>query len=162
MNASTGDLSRKTRAGVALGCTGFGLFLCAAAMRWIDVRLAPGVPDWITGLAGANFVIAGTAVALPQCASRLQDILGASLFTAFATMGLWVGLGPGERRFSGGWSVGPTALGGEGNGIVGRVLFGAMGFFVVLLALRAWSRVFRRHDRVDPNGQSLHRPLKPK
>jgi hypothetical protein len=115
-------------------------------MRWIDVPPAPGVPYWIVGLAGSIFVLAGIAVALPQRTTRLQDLLGALLFTAFATMGLWIGLGPGRRQFSGGISVGPVTLGGGSNEMVGRIAFTAMGVLVSLIALRAWRRVFRRRD----------------
>ena len=119
------------------------MFICTAAMRWIDVPPAPGVPYWIAGLAGAVFVLAGIAIALPQRTMRLQDLLGALLFTAFATIRLWIGFGPGQWNFSGGMSVGTVALGGESNEMGGRIAFGAMGVLVSLIALRAWRRVFR-------------------
>jgi hypothetical protein len=93
--SSVDALSGRTRAVAAAFLIGSGLFICAAALRWINVPPAPGVPHWIVGLAGAVFLLAGIAVALPQRASRLQDFLGAVLFTAFATMGLWIGFGPG-------------------------------------------------------------------
>jgi len=146
-------LSGKARAGVAVFCIGFGVFICAAATRWIDLPPAPGVPLWIVGLAGAVFVLAGMAVALPQRTSRLQDVLGALLFTAFATVGLWIGFGPGQRKFSGGLSVGPVAFGGESNEMVGRIAFGAMGVLVLLIALTAWRRVFRLRSGDDREGR---------
>ncbi len=141
-SASVGSLSGNARAGIAVLCIGFGLFICAAAARWIDVQPAPGVPHWLVGLAGAIFVLAGIAVALPQRPTRVQDFVGALLFTAFAAMGLWIGFGPGDRRFSGSWSFGPIA-GGESSAIVGRLMFGAMGVLVAVIALYAWRRVFR-------------------
>ena len=99
-SASVGSLSGNARAGIAVLCIGFGLFICAAAARWIDVQPAPGVPHWLVGLAGAIFVLAGIAVALPQRPTRVQDFVGALLFAAFAAMGLWIGFGPGDRRFN--------------------------------------------------------------
>lgn len=140
------ELSVRTRAAVAVFCIGFGLFICAAAMRWINVPPAAGVPYWIAGLAGLVFVLAGIAVALPQRASRLQDLLGALLFTAFAALALWIGFGPGPRHFSGGISVGPVAFGGEGDGTIGRIMFGAMGILVALIAIKAWRRLVRPRD----------------
>ena len=140
-------LSGIARAGIAAFCVGFGAFIGAAAMRWIDVPPAPGVPYWIVGLAGAVFALAGIAIALPQRATRLQDVLGALLFSAFASIGLWIGFGPGERHFGGGMSVGPVAFGGDSGDMTGRVAFGAMGVLVSLIAVAAWRRVFRPRDR---------------
>jgi hypothetical protein len=145
-SVSVSALSVRARAAVAVFCIGFGLFVCAAAMRWIAVPLARGVPFWIAGLAGAVFVLAGIAVALPQHTTRLQDLLGALLFTAFATIGIWAGFGPGQRNFSGGTSVGPLTFGGESNEMVGRILFGAMGILVALIAVKAWRRLTRPRD----------------
>jgi len=139
-------LSGWGRAAVACFCIGFGAFICAAALRWIDVRPAPGVPYWIAGLAGAVFALAGIAIALPQRPSRVHDALGALLFSAFAAIGLWVGFGPGPRAFSGSASIGPLAVGGGGGETIGRIAFGAMGVVVSLIAVLAWRRLFRPRD----------------
>ena len=133
-------LSGWGRAAVACFCIGFGAFICAAALRWIDVRPAPGVPYWIAGLAGAVFALAGIAIALPQRPSRVHDALGALLFSAFAAIGLWVAeavhdvrrVADHEHR-----RIGET---------IGRIAFGAMGVVVSLIAVLAWRRLFRPRD----------------
>jgi hypothetical protein len=120
-----------------------GLSIGAAAMGWIAVPLSPGVPNWIAGLSGAALVLAGIAVALPQRSTGLQNLVGALLLTAFATMWLWIGLGPGQRNFGGGASVGPIAISGYSGETIGRIAFGAMGIVVALMALAAWRRLVR-------------------
>ena len=142
------------RAAVACSCIGSGAFICAAALRWIDVRPAPGVPYWIAGLAGVVFALAGIAIALPQRPSRVHDALGALLFSAFAAIGLWVGFGPGPRAFSGSVAIGPVAVGGGGGETIGRIVFGAMGVVVALIAVLAWRRLFRPCDAAGQPGDA--------
>lgn len=148
-SASAGELTGRPRVAVAAFCIGFGLFICAAGLRWVDVKPSPGVPHWILGLAGVVFLLAGIAIALPRPPSRWHDVIGALLFTVFATMGLWIGFGPGERRFGGGLSAGGLAVHGAGSSSVGRFVFGGMGVLVLLIALVAWRRVFRRRPEAS-------------
>jgi hypothetical protein len=149
--ATTSVASGWSRIVIACSCIGAGAFICAAALRWIDVRPAQGVPYWIAGLAGVVFLVAGIAVALPQHPSRIHDALGATLFTAFATIALWVGFGPGPRAFNGAASIGPVSVGGIGGGeTLGRIVFGIMGVVVLFIAAIAWRRLFRPRDTGEP------------
>jgi hypothetical protein len=139
-------VSMTTRVVAGLGCVAFGAFILAAAFRLIPIEPSRGVPHWIVGVAGMCFSIAGVALLLPQRPSRLHDALGASLFTLFATMGVWVGFAPGERHFSGGVSIGPIAASGFDGEAVGRFAFGTMGVLVGLLAIFTWRRAFRKRN----------------
>ena len=142
---SMGDVSPRGRALIAAGLIGFALFMFAAAFQWIDVRPSRGVPYWIVAVVGVIAALAGIAVALPQRASRLNDFLGAILFTAFAVVPLWIGFGPGPRTFGGGIAIGPIGF-GFGGETAGRVVFGIVGVLVALIAVYAWRRAFRRRD----------------
>lgn len=146
---SSSELSGRPRVAVAAFCICFGLFIIAAGLRWVDIEPSRGVPHWIVGLAGAVFLLAGIAIALPRPPSRWHDLIGALLFTAFATIALWIGFGPGERRFSGGVSAGGLAVHGSGGSGVGRFVFGAMGVLLLLMALVAWGRLFRPRSDAD-------------
>ena len=55
------------------------------------------------------------------------------MLAAFATVFLWVGFGGGEREFSSSGSFLFFTIGGKGNEIIGRIVFGGGGIIAVLI-----------------------------
>lgn len=142
-SAVDANASARSRHIVAIACLIAGAGIIAIALRWIDIPPTPGTPRWVVGLAGCVFALAGVALLLPQGQSRAQHLVGALLLSAFASIGLWIGFGPGERHFSASVSAGAAVAYSEGHEGLGRFVFGTMGVIVALCALAVWKRLFR-------------------
>lgn len=92
-----------------------GLFLVAmgllvVAMSADLIHVEPDqfhAPRWVAAAAGLAFVLAGLILLISNhSAPKLQGLLGAFVVTLLAAVANWVAFGPGERRFSGVFSVG--------------------------------------------------------
>jgi hypothetical protein len=55
------------------------------------------------------------------------------MLTAFSAVFLWVGFGGGEREFSSSGSFLFFTISGEGNDVLGRIVFGGGGIFATLI-----------------------------
>ena len=66
----------------------------------------------------------------------------------FASIFVWIAFGPGERRFSGGFSIGPLFTSSASSEMEGRIVFGIAAVLLSAFALwgtYAWLRsLFRR------------------
>jgi hypothetical protein len=62
----------------------------------------------------------------------LNNILGLAFVTIFGLLFAWVGLGPGERTFEGGVSLGPLSILRSMKTVLGRGLFGIIGLLMLL------------------------------
>jgi hypothetical protein len=87
------------------------------------------------------FFFAGVLMALPAQWARSRSILSALLMTAFAVTFDWIAFGPGERHFSGGFSMGFLGMGFSPGQWMGRIAFGLFGVLTTVLAVMAWARV---------------------
>jgi hypothetical protein len=121
-----------------------GLPIMALATGLITPR--PGslhAPEWVLFMAGFSFSMAGTLFLLPESWIKLRGFLGGLLVTAFASIFDWVAFGPGERRFSGGLSIGPVFTSSGSSELSGRIWFGIAGVLISCFALWAWLRWLR-------------------
>jgi hypothetical protein len=100
-------------------------------------------PEWVVFLAGFTFFLAGWLILLPECWVKTRGLLGVVLLSAFAAVFDWISFGPGERHFSGGFSIGPLFSSGASDEITGRVVFGIAAASMSLLALWVWGRWLR-------------------
>jgi hypothetical protein len=116
-----------------------GLCVVAAALGLIptDPNAPPG---WVVGCVGALFSLAGLLITCQdQPASLHARLFGASFFSLFALVFGWVGFGPGPRTFgTTTMAVGAVALHTSSSETGGRIVFGAFGILVALVALAAW------------------------
>jgi hypothetical protein len=128
-----------------------GSAIIAGAVGWLPLKLSPGVPRWVGAAAGLVFVLAGVAIAMPPRASRLKDLVGATLVTLFASIGAWVAFGPGERAFTSSVSGGAIAVSGDGNEWVSRFVFGFGAILCAGFAAFLWKRVL---FPPDPRGST--------
>lgn len=113
---------------------------------WLALGLIPApassfhVPRFVIGLLGLSFVSGGGLLGTLSLASYLAgtrllawlQYLSLVVFMgSFALVLLWIGLGPGERAFSG------TVLFFDGNinALAGRCAFGGFGVFLALATL---------------------------
>jgi hypothetical protein len=87
------------------------------------------------------FLFAGVLVALPREWVRARAVMSALLMTAFAVTFDGVAFGPGERHFSGGFSVGPVGGGFSPSELIGRIAFGIPAVISTVVAVVAWARV---------------------
>jgi len=99
---------------------------------------------WIVVLCGIFFACAGLLVAFPAMNETLRTALYAAVFSALGLTATWIGLGPGERHFSGSVGVGNFGMSGPGSVTVGRIFFGALGMFADLVAIAVWWKVLKR------------------
>ena len=139
----------------------FGMGILAMAVGMLPLLAALGIlptrppahgdaPAWMGGAIGLAFFLAGIIVIirgfagaddstseLPAAAPRALHIvnwfMGLAVAVLLAVIMTWVAVGPGERSFSVGGSLGGAAMfmgAGHGGQIFGRIAFG----FVALLA----------------------------
>jgi len=147
--ATPEQLSPRGRLAMGLVFVLVGLPIMALATGLITPK--PGsmhAPPWVVFLAGSSFSLAGVMILLPDTMSRLRGFVGAVFMTAFASIFVWIAFGPGERRFSGGFSVGPLFASSPGSELEGRIAFGIAAVLLSAFALwgtYAWLRsLFRR------------------
>jgi hypothetical protein len=101
--------------------------------------------------AGLIFVIGGALLALPPGRTRLQSLLTALLVTCFALTFDWVAFGPGERKFSGGISLGGIGTGFQPGELFGRIVFGFFAVVLDIVAILVWFDKYRRLSSPDAN-----------
>jgi hypothetical protein len=101
--------------------------------------------------AGLIFVIGGALLALPPGRTRMQGLLTALLVTCFALTLDWVAFGPGERKFSGGFSIGLIGTGFQPGELFGRTVFGFFAVVLDIMAILIWFDRYRRLSSPDAN-----------
>jgi hypothetical protein len=127
---------------IALPVIGIGIYVMGISYGFLpsdpESFLAP---RGVVGLAGVFFVVAGLMVLLNVSFNEtgqksllfqgLNHILGLAFVAIFGLLFAWVGVGPGERVFEGGISVGPLSTWGGIKTLLGRGLFGIIGIFML-------------------------------
>ncbi|HJY76062.1 MAG TPA: hypothetical protein VKE95_05485 [Burkholderiales bacterium] len=143
-DAATRDLSPAGKRAWGLVCGAMGLLVIAIGIRSALAAWHPlASQDFIFLPAGLIFVFGGALLALPPGRADLNRLLGTLLVTAFAVTLDWIAFGPGERRFSGGISLGvgiPLPV----NETFGRVVFGIPAAILDVVALALWAGQIRR------------------
>jgi hypothetical protein len=126
-----------------------GLPIMALATGLITPR--PGsmhAPPWVVFLAGFSFSLVGIMLLMPETSAKLRGLLGTVFMIAFASIFVWIAFGPGERRFSGGFSIGPLFTSSPSSEMEGRIAFGIAAVLLSAFALwgtYGWLRsLFRR------------------
>jgi len=99
--------------------------------------------DFVFLPAGLMFVFAGVMLALAPERAALRRLFGALLVTAFALTLDWIAFGPGERRFSGGISLG-IEIGFNPGALFGRIAAGIGAAILDVIAAVLWTREIRR------------------
>jgi hypothetical protein len=141
---TTADLTPRARLVLGLAAVAAGLAPMAFAVGLIAPR--PGsmrTPEWVVFLAGCTFFLAGCLILLPEGWVKTRGFLGVVLLSAFAAVFDWISFGPGERLFSGGFSIGSLSTSGGSDELTGRVVFGIAAASMSLLALWLWGRWLR-------------------
>jgi hypothetical protein len=128
---------------------GIGLFFSLVGLGVVPPPGGPKnlhAPLWIVLCAGLVFLLGGLAFGLnvvgganprtgelptdaPRWVRMAQYILALAIFAAFATIGSWIAVGPGERAFSGTVPIGSTG---------GRIVFG-IGAVIMWLCTLAYA-----------------------
>ena len=136
-----------------------GLAIVLISLGWLPSDPASvHAPMWVLGVAGGVFLLPGLLMCYYGLKNGLSDespadrpkektwggpswLVAVLMVSAFAAMGIWIGLGDGPREFSGGVT---------GSEVEGRVVFGAMGVLCTTIALWMWYRglkeTFRPRD----------------
>ena len=140
-SGATGATTASAPWWLALLVIAAGGAIVAGAVGWLPLELSPGVPRWVGAAAGLVFVLGGIAIAMPSRASRLKDLVGATLVTLFTSIGAWVAFGPGERAFTSSVSGGGVSVTGGGNEWIGRIAFGLGAILCAAFAAYLWKRV---------------------
>jgi uncharacterized membrane protein HdeD (DUF308 family) len=118
-------------------------------------------PRWVVTFAGLTFVCAGLLLLSQNLFSPkehrapivmwIQYLLTTGMMTAFSSIFLWVGFGPGEREFSTSASFLFFTVSGAGDELIGRILFGGAGLlvgaFTLYAAVRGVSNFLHDADR---------------
>ena len=147
-DAATRDLSPGAKRVWGLVCGAMGVLVIAIGIRSALAAWHPlASQDFVFLPAGLIFVFGGALLALPPGRADLNRLFGALLITAFAVTLDWIAFGPGERRFSGGISLGvyiPLPV----SETFGRVVFGIPAAIFDMLALSLWAGEIRRF--LDP------------
>ena len=104
-------------------------------------------PRWVLTLVGMMFAFAGLLVLSSGLFSPAEQrdpivmwiryFLTVGMLAAFASVFLWVGVGPGEREFSASGTFLFFTISGRGNEIIGRILFGGVGVAIALVTIWA-------------------------
>jgi hypothetical protein len=102
-------------------------------------------PRGIVAMAGMCFFLGGVWAALKSTSwafgsdtplvKWLSFLLTLLMMSAFASMFLWTGFGPGDPQFETSTSIGPVTTTGPGNELMGRLLFGGFGVLAGLVTL---------------------------
>ncbi len=149
--ATTAELTPRARLAFGVVAIAAGLAPMALAIGLITPR--PGsmrAPEWVVFLAGCTFFLFGWLILLPERWVKTRGFLGGVLLTGFAAVFDWIGFGPGERHFSGGFSIGPLSTSGSSSELTGRVVFGIAAASMSLLAVWVWGRWLRSLVEQDP------------
>src|ERR687888_324909 len=119
----------------------FGLFagLCAI------FALVVTVFEWRVERTPTNLAFAGVAaiacvmlLALARFLAARTRVFGALLITCFAVTFDWVAFGPGERHFSGGFSLGGVGIVARPGELLGRAMFGLGAVIFDVVAVVLW------------------------
>jgi hypothetical protein len=104
-------------------------------------------PRWVLTLTGLTFGCTGLLLLSRSLFSPaeqrapivmwIQYLLTTGMMTAFSSVFLWVGFGPGEREFSSSGSFLFFTVSGVGDELIGRILFGGAGLLVAVFTLYA-------------------------
>lgn len=138
------EISRRGQIWIGIIFFAAGLLPMALASGLLPGRSGRmDAPLWVVFVAGCSFSLVGTIFLVPERAVRLRGFVAGLFVTAFATIFLWAGFGPGERHFRGGVSLGPFFTYGRGDDTVGRVVFGLVGLLIAGFAAWAWIRWLR-------------------
>jgi hypothetical protein len=141
---TTADLTSRARLVFGLAAVAAGLAPMAFAVGLITPR--PGsmrTPEWVVFLAGCTFFLAGCLILLPERWVKTRGFLGVVLLSAFPAVFDWISFGPGERLFTGGFSIGALSASDGSDELTGRVVFGVAAASMSLLALWVWGRWLR-------------------
>lgn len=125
--------------------TVMGLFIVLVSVDIIHTDPASiHAPRWVLTLAGMMFTFVGLYILSTGLTSPGEQVspilqwtqyfLRLGMITAFAAVFLWVGFGTGEREFSGSGSFLFFTISGNGNDIMGRIMFGGGGILAALMA----------------------------
>ena len=139
------DLSPGGRVAIGLAMTAMGLGIVALGVAYLVQDPRKLVSGEVAALpAGLVFAAGGAMLALPERLVRTRALVGALLITAFALTFDWIAFGPGERRFSGGFSSGAIGVHLNPGENLGRVVFGIGAIIMDLLAVLVWVRLPRK------------------
>jgi hypothetical protein len=127
---------------------GLGLMVVMIALDVIPTD--PGkvhAPDWVIGLAGAVFVLAGLAIGF-RTNELLVSVLGNLIVASFAAVAAWVALDGSSDQFSGGIPFVPHAT----NVKIARVMFGGGAVLCALMLIPGVRHVLKLlTERPDAN-----------
>lgn len=101
---------------VAIACGGYALL---AASGVISAQTANDTPDWVLGLVGIVFVIAGIMIFLRNY-SRALDLFAAVILASFTLIAGWITFYASSKGFSGGIPFLPSDM----NVSLARFMFG--------------------------------------
>jgi len=144
-NKSSSQKNPNPPLSMGLFTTAIGVFIILVSVDVIHADPSSiHAPRWVLTMTGMIFTFAGLYVlnnGLPTSGENatpvtqwIQYFLRLGILTAFAVTFLWVGFGGGEREFSGSGSIGFVSVSGNGNDILGRIMFGGGGLIAALLA----------------------------
>lgn len=132
-------LSARGRLFVGLLCLLCGLLpvLGGLGIGPLGAGKSPGVPDWVSIVAGGVFIMAGFAI-MVENVPVLSELLGLGAAAGLAAVGNWIAFGPGTRActatISGWWTTSRAA-----GDIECRIVFGwgalLTDIFIVLMLL---------------------------
>jgi len=100
-------------------------------------------PLWVVAIAGACFMLVGSALLVPRGDVRLRGLLLGLMVTFLAAIFDWVAFGPGERHFGGGFSFAGAAMRTGASETSGRAVFGIAAVLLDAFALWGWYRWLR-------------------
>jgi hypothetical protein len=129
---------------MGLFATVMGLFIILVSVDIIHADPESiHAPRWVLTLAGMMFTFVGFHLLSTNLLSPgeqrtpiiqwVQYFLLLGMLTAFSVVFLWVGFGSGEREFSSSGSFLFITISGEGNELIGRIVFGGGGVFAALI-----------------------------
>jgi hypothetical protein len=137
-----------------LGRRCLGLLLCAAGLYIIAIACgliqASGSPQESRAIVvSMGVLLAAAGVQVGQwagTAGRLYDAMGALIVTSMASMFGSVSLFGRAQGFSSSFGAGGVQVSSHGSVTAARVAFGAGATLMGVVAIWAWTRVFRRRE----------------
>ena len=118
-----------------VGGTGIVIFSAWVLRSQLETKDA----DPLAAIAGGVFLaLVGALFVVPVRFARWRAVLGAACFTSIAWVFDWIAFGPGERQFSGGFSVGGLGISGNPGETFGRIVFGIVAALMDLAAVCMW------------------------
>jgi hypothetical protein len=146
-------LSRPAALFMGLLCFTCGAAVLAAATGVLPA--APGTlqaPRWVIGCAGVVF-LAGSLLPLNAACGLpnwLNQLAGLAVALGLALVLNWIAFFPGERHFSGTFSVPGVTLAAGANAIAGRIMFGLGALLADAIVLGGLWRQLRRARAPGP------------